>query len=73
MPKTTNLSVELRGEEEAVAAIRQVDPTLPPGEITERLNVAVGLLEYRTRAGLAEPSEWKPLSIKVTEVSDGDA
>ena len=71
MPNPINLSVELQGVEKAVVAIRQIAPELSPAEITERLNAAIGLVEYRTRVGLAEPGEWRPLAgIRVTEVED---
>lgn len=70
MPIT--IAVELRGVDKATAAIRSIDPTLPQGEITERLNAAIGLLECRTRADLAEPDDWRPLGgIRVTEVGNG--
>lgn len=70
---STTVAIELRGVEKATVAIQQIDPALPPDDITSAIKAALINLAYRVRTGLAEPGEWKPLNgIGVTEV-DSDA
>lgn len=67
MAMPIEIAVEIRGADKTEAAIKAIDPTLPREEITKRLNAALGFLECRTRANLAEPDEWQPPNIRVTE------